>query len=495
MQPLFQAQGVYKAFDSTQALKNASLTIYPGEVHGLVGENGSGKSTLASIISAVRPSDAGKMELFGEPYTPGNVPEAMEAGVSLIIQEEGSFTYVDVAANIFAGREKLFAKGGIVNSKAMHRAARKALDDCNIHNISEYMPMIALSFEQMKLVEVARAMSSDPKLLIVDETSAALSKDGRAILYANMQRMKDAQKAVLFIAHDIDELMAYSDRITILRDGENVITLTKDEFDADLIKSSMIGRPIQSDLYRAEYSASHGEKVAISTDKLCYRNIRDIDFSAYEGEIVGVGGLSGCGMHEFGQLLYGALRPDSGQIEVGDEKPKTLVQFIEAGVGYISKERDTQSLIRTMNIRDNICIVSLSKIAKGGLITKRQENSFMERWRRNLDIRMRDGNQFVMQLSGGNKQKVALAKWMGADPDIYIMDCPTRGIDVGVKLKVYQIIEELKKQGKTIILISEELVELIGMCDRIYIMKDGEVSGTFTRSDDLKERTLLDCMI
>ncbi len=495
MQPLFKAQGVYKAFDSTQALKDASVILYPGEVHGLVGENGSGKSTLASIIAAVRSADAASMELDGEPYAPKDVPEAMAAGISLIIQEEGSFSYVDVAANIFAGREKLFTKGGIINVRAMHRAARKALDACGVTAISEYMPMIALSFEQMKLVEVARALSSDPRVLIVDETSAALSKDGRSILYSNMQRMKDEGKAVLFIAHDIDELMEYSDRITILRDGENIVTLTKEEFDSDRIKSSMIGRPVQADLYRSEAEATCGEKVTLRAEKLCYRNIWNVDFEAHEGEIVGIGGLSGSGMHEFGQLLYGGLRPDSGRVEAMGRQPKTPSQFVKAGVGYISKERDTQSLIRTMNIRDNVCLVSLGKISKGGFITKRRETKFMNQWRENLDIRMRDGNQFVLQLSGGNKQKVALAKWMGADPSVFIMDCPTRGIDVGVKLKVYEIIAELKRQGKTIVMISEELMELIGMCDRIYIFRDGKVSGSFVRSEELAERTLLDCMI
>jgi ribose transport system ATP-binding protein len=493
---ILQVNSVYKSFGITQALADVSLSLYGGCIHGLAGENGSGKSTLSSIIAGAQKADGGLMTLFGEPFAPNNMPSATNSGISIIIQEQGTFPSVTVAANIFAGRENLFIKNGLLDVSKMNAEARKALDLIGATNIKESVILGTLSFEQCKLVELARAVYINPKILIVDETSAVLSKEGRDVLYSNMKKTRDAGNSVLFITHDIDELMEYSDKITILRDGRVITTLQKSEFDDDKIKENMIGRKLQGDYYRNDTKSSRENEIALSVKGLYYREIQDISFDLHRGEIVGIGGLSNCGMHDLGKLLVGVLKPDSGNVTTGKsiivKNPETA---IKNKLAYISKDRDQESLMNTMTVRENICLLSMKKLSKFGLVLKRIERRYANEWKQTLDIRMKDTEQFVIYLSGGNKQKIALAKWMAFDPYVYIMDCPTRGIDIGAKAAIMKVILSLKEQGKAILLISEELAELIGLCDRVLIMKSGKISGSFERSTDLSENMLIHYMI
>ena len=487
---------INKSFGITKALDDVDLNLKAGTILGLIGENGSGKSTLASIVAGAQKADSGEMYLLGEKYEPVNMPDAIDKGISLIIQEQGTFSSVSAASNIFSGREDTFVENGILNNKKMNAEARKALNDINAININEKVVTSSLSFEERKVLEIARANYAHPKVLIVDETSAVLSKDGRDVLYSIMKKTRNEGNSVIFIAHDVAEMMEHSDEITILRDGAVVTTLKKSEFDEDKIKSLMIGRAIENDYYRSDYDPNYEDDIALSVNNISYNKIKGISFEVHKGEIFGIGGLSDCGMHELGKIIYGAVQPDYGTVTVNGELNNSPSKSIMNKCAYISKDRDQESLMRTMSIRENVCLESLDKIKRfGGVLTKKTENQFTERWRKELSIKMDNPNQYVMYLSGGNKQKVALARWMAFNPDVYIMDCPTRGIDVGAKAAIMKLIRNFKTSGKAIIIISEELPELIGLSDRIMIIKDGISSGTFTRSKELTEGYLIKYMI
>lgn len=493
---LFQAHEINKSFGVTRALVDLDLVLLRGQIHGLIGENGSGKSTLASIIAGAQKADSGTMELRGDAYAPLNMPDAAARGVSLIIQEQGTFGAVSVAANIFSGRESRFVRGGLLDVGARNREARKALDQIDAVSINEKTVTSQLSFEERKFLEVARAVYSDPCLLIVDETTAVLSKEGRDVLYSIMHKKRDEGNTVLFITHSVEELIEHSDQITVLRDGELVKTLSREEFDPAVIKELMIGRKLEESYYRSDTVCSHDDDVRLRARNLYYRQIKNVSFDVHKGEIFGIGGLSDCGMHPLGKLLYGALPVDAGTVEVmGKGKNTSPGAAIRNRCAYVAKDRDQESLMRTMTIRENICLLSFKKIEKLGLLFKRAEKRFTQTWREKLDIRMRDTEQYVMHLSGGNKQKVALARWIAFDPDVYIMDCPTRGIDVGAKAEIMRLIREFKEQGKAIVVISEELPELIGLCDRVMILKNGESMGIFDRSADLTEGLLINYML
>ena len=494
---LFQAKNIYKSFGPTKALVDVSLDLYTGEVVGLIGENGSGKSTLTTIIARIQKGDSGEMFLHGQPYDPADVIEATAKGVCMVTQEQATFEDISVAANIFIGEEKKFAAGPIMNVPRMKAEAKKALEMIGVSYIDVSTLAGKLAFEDRKLIEIARAVYMDPDILIIDETSTTLGKKGRDILYSVINKMRFSGKAVIFISHDIDEIMEVCDRVTILRDGHQVAEIGKKDFTGHDIKQQMVGREIAENFYRTDYDRTCSEEVALRAEHIAFGSLRDISFDVHKGEIVGVGGLADCGMHDLGKILFGLERPDLGKVETGSGKEiKKNTDAIKSDFAYISKNRDREALFSVMSIRDNICIASLNKLANSlGLISNKKEKSFVKTWTDELQVKMDNINQYVMYLSGGNKQKVAVAKWLGFAADVFILDCPTRGIDVGVKAAIYKLLTELKAQGKAIIMISEELPEVIGMSDRILILKDGVISGEFKRSPELTESFLINYMI
>lgn len=493
---LISVRNISKSFGITQAVKNVSIDMRPGQILGLIGENGSGKSTLSSIIACIQKADAGEIFFENEPFTPENGVQANARGVCMILQEKGTFDTLTVAKNIFVGKERMFVKGGLLSNRAMDKTAQKALNDIGAGHIRANMPMAALSFEDSKLVEVARAMFAQPKLLIVDETTTALSQSGRAILYGIMNRLKGEGKAVLFISHDIEELMQVCDTLTVLRDGDYVDTLEKPDFDAAKIRRLMVGRDVADNYYRSDLDTSAGEDVVLCMEHVFSKELRDVSFLLHRGEILGFGGLADCGMHELGSIAFGLLQPDLGKVAAENGRPLFSAQAAtKTGIAYISKNRDMESLMVSSNIRDNICLASYKKLRKGPVVLPSAEKDFVGKWANMLEIKMRDMEQYVMELSGGNKQKVALAKWLGFGADVFIMDCPTRGIDIGVKSNIYRLMEDLKREGKSILLISEELPEVIGMSDRVIMLKDGAITGEFKREEGLTGAKLIDFMV
>lgn len=495
-QVILKAAGIYKSFGATKALKNADLMITAGEIHGLIGENGSGKSTLSSIIAGAQPFDEGKMEYKGNAYCPQNIFEAIYHGIAMVGQEQCTFEDMTVAENIFVGKEDRFVKFGIVRTGEMVKEAKIILDRLGLAKILPENRLKKYDFEQRKLIELARALYEEPQLLIIDETSTTLGQSGREVLYKSMFRMKEEKKSVLFISHDIDEIMEICDRVTILRDGDIICTMEKKDYDSHQMKQFMVGREIEENYYRTDYDGRLTDDVALEAQGICTEQIDNISVQLHYGEILGIGGLTDCGMHELGQILFGLKKPLRGTVKTGDG---TSIRNSSVALGkkmaYISKNRDKEALMLASTIQENICLPSLKRLRKGLIISRRQEQKFTKEYAGLLQVKMDNINQNVMYLSGGNKQKVAVAKWLGTDADIYIFDCPTRGIDVGVQSDIYDLLEELKKKGKAILMISEELPELIGMSDRILVLKEGKLSAEFPRDQELSESKLIQYII
>lgn len=495
---LFQAKMINKSFGPTHAVADFSMEIAPGEIRGLIGENGSGKSTFSSIVVGLNRPDSGELYFKGQPYNPRNTEMAAKAGVSLIVQEIGTIAGISVAANIFINKEEQFAKHGMLDYGRMNAEARKILDKIGGEHIDPAAPTGKLNLEDRKLVEIAKAMYSEPSLLIIDETSNALTTHGRNILYQNINAVRDAGGSVMFITHDLDELVSVCDSVTIMRDGHYVTTLRGDEMDMKTMKELMVGREISNNFYRSDTAPNYNrDKVVLEARNLSSIEVDDVSFQLHEGEILGIGGLAESGMHELGRLLFGIERKDAGEVVVtqSGEEIHAPKDAIRNSVGYMSKNRDTEALLLRFSITDNIALPSLDRLRRKGVILKKNERGLAKEWADNLSIKMRGLDDLCTKLSGGNKQKVVLGKWLGNDSHILIMDCPTRGIDIGVKESIYRLMEDLKRDGRAMIMISEELPELIGMSDTILIMKDGRITHKVDRSPEIKEQTIIQYMI
>lgn len=495
---LIEARKLSKHFGVTVALDEVSFGVKPGEIRGLIGENGSGKSTASSIFAGMQQASGGEVYYKGEPWKPATMLEAQENGICMIVQETGTIPNITVAENIFLGHEKEFAKGPFVSRRKMIKAANDLLAEVGITGVEASRPMGSYDFQTRKLVEVAKALYWKPDLFIVDETTTALSQSGRELVYRLSRRLSEEGKAVMMISHDLDEIMTYCDTLTVLRDGKIVGNLEKCEFDPDLIKQMMVGREISGDYYHSDMDG-YSEEVVLKAD--CITTMSDLlcfSIELHKGEILGIGGLSHCGMHTLGKALFGAEKVLDGEVKVGPNgvKIKNTVVAIRNGVGYVSKNRDLESLCLQSPIYDNIAATGYkTNRGIGPLISLKKEKSYVRSQIEQLSIKCASMYHRVATLSGGNKQKVAMGRWIAADSDILILDCPTRGIDIGVKAAMYQLIYDMKKAGKSIVLISEELPELIGMSDRIVIMKDGEITYDADRKDGFSEQKLIQYMI
>ena len=492
---MLEVRELSKRFGSTVALDSFSFTVHAGEIHGLIGENGSGKSTAASIVAGMQHPDGGEMFFCGQPWKPGSALEAQKGGVGMIVQEAGCIADLTVAQNIFLGGEREFSTGPFVNARKMNERAQEALDILQLEGIYPSMPVRLLDMQQRKLVELAKLLYARPKLLIVDETSTALSLSGRNKLYEQMLRLRAEGNSVLIISHDLQEIQQYCDSVTVLRDGKGIVVIPKEEYSDAYLRNSMIGRELKENYYRADCDG-YGEQVVLKAERITdLDSFMNVSLELHRGEILGVGGLSECGMHELGQALYGDRAVLTGAVTVGEVQVKSCKQAVRLGVAYLSKDRDRESLALGSTIYNNIASTGYRRNKTGGFMSGRKERNYVQKQQEQLSIKCRDVHQEVKALSGGNKQKVVFGKWIAADPDIYIMDCPTRGVDVGVKAAMYQLMDQLRRQGKSIVMISEEMPELIGMSDRILMMKDGRIAGEFHRAEGFTEQKLVEVMI
>ncbi|MGI6072232.1 MAG: sugar ABC transporter ATP-binding protein [Lachnospiraceae bacterium] len=496
---VFTIRGLNKHFGPTHANKNVDLDLKKGEIRGLIGENGSGKSTLISQIAGIYPSDSGEMTINGEPYVPTDPLYAYKHKISMVLQELGVVGNLSVAANVFLGRTKQFAKAGFVNLKKMNRAAAEVFKKWDIP-----MPPLGgnvgkMLIEERKMVELARALSIEPNILLLDEITQSLSMNNREKLYDILKKIKELGRSVILITHDVEEMLRITDNITVLRDGEVVGTVVSSETDPDTVKHMMVGREMEGDYYRSDRSAEYDDTVVLKVDNISVPGeIEDITFDVHAGEIIGLCGLSDSGIHSVGKALYGLSKISKGSITLCESGKtiRTPMQALGSRMGYVPKDRDSEAMMINDSVRENFSLPSMTELSGPvGYISPKKMNELASRMVDQLSVKCTGILQPVNALSGGNKQKINLGRWLAKDLKVLILDCPTRGVDVGVKAYIYSLMKEAKKEKIAIVLISDELTEVIGMADRLIVMKDGKMTRVISRDGDFTEQAIIEVMI
>ena len=494
---LLVAEHIDKRFGITHAVNDVSLTINAGEIRALIGENGSGKSTFSQMLCGIYTIGGGTFTLDGKELHCRNQVEANNEGVAIIVQEMGTLSGLTVAENIFLGHEEPFMHMGVKDTRAMNKAAQRLLNEYGFGRVKASDMIDLYNFEDRKLVEIVKATYMKPKILVVDETTTALSQNGRYELYKIMDAIRADGRSVIFISHDLGEVLTHTDTISVLRDGEYIATVQTKDMTEDDLKRLMVGREIGTAYYRTDYGEPISGEVVVSVKNVDVPGeIHDVSFDLHRGEILGFGGLSECGMHEVGKAIFGASWDRTGSVKLADgTKINDIPTAIKHSIAYASKNRDVESIIINESIRNNIVLPSIDDLADHGLLNNKKLTAFADKYANEMQTKMQNVNQFVSDLSGGNKQKVVLARWIGKGSDILVLDSPTRGIDVKVKQAIYGLMADLRKQGKSIIMISEEIPELLGMADRILVMKDGRINGEFLRDPNLSEEDLIAKMV
>ena len=494
---MLRSDNINKNFGITHAVKDASISFNEGEIHGLIGENGSGKSTFCSMLCGIHNITSGHFYLRDQEVAPKNLIDANEHSISIIVQEIGTLPGLTVAENIFLGKEKPFMKGPFRNTAKMNSEAQKILDSYGYQRIKANMMIDHYNFEDRKLIEIVKATWFNPDVVVVDETTTALSQSGRDDLFRIMDDVRAKGHLVIFISHDMGEILAHTDRVSCLRDGEYVGTVNTPEVNADDLKRMMVGRELKGKYYRTDYDTPISDEVVIDVQNVSVPGkLKNLSFQLHKGEILGFGGLSDSGMHEIGKAVFGASYNRTGTVKLADgTEIKDIKQAINKSIAYASKDRDNESIICADTIKSNVALPSLSDLAHGVVIKDKELSAFSDKYAKQMSTKMNSIQQDVSELSGGNKQKVVLARWIGKDSDLLVLDSPTRGIDIKVKADIYNLMDDLRKKGKSILMISEELPELMGMSDRILIMKDGELSQEFRRDASLTEQDIISAMV
>lgn len=487
---------ISKRFGPTLANDHISLTFKKGEIHGLTGENGSGKSTLSTIICGVQKQDSGSMYLNGTLYEPLSPADARNKKVSMVLQEMGIIPNLPGCINMFLGMEKQFEKNGIISSKLILERSQEELKKWDFPDINLQCPASALNIEQRKVIEVVRALINDPDILVLDEVSQALSLDLRLKLHNVMQKLKDKGKTIIFISHDLEEVIQICDSITVLRDGCVVGTKQRNELDLNNLKYMMVGREMKGTYYRGDTGDDISDEVVLSVENLNVENVlHNITFDVHKNEILAICGLSDGGIHELGKAIYGIDIKHSGAVidKSTNRRIHKPSQFIKAGGVYLSKDRDRDCLMLGATIRDNVYLPSATdnKAFIKPSIPKRIACYAVDKY----SIKTENISNLITSLSGGNKQKVNLCRWMLRHPVFAILDSPTRGVDVGVKANIYQLLENEREKGLAIVMICDELAEAMGMADRILVIKDGALQKEFLRKDGFTENALVEAMI
>ena len=485
-----EMRGFNKAFGSNQVLKDAGFLLKDGEVHALMGENGAGKSTLMKILTGVYTKDAGTIYVDGKEVSYKNPQEAEKAGIVFIYQELNVLFDLTVEENLFMGKE-ITKKFGICDKKAMRAKAQEVMDRMGV-NIPIDAVMSDLSVGQQQMVEICKALMVDAKVLIMDEPTAALTQSETEVLFEVMNSLRSKGVSIVYISHRMEEIFELCDRITILRDGQYIDTKYIKDITMDDVVQMMIGREIGERFPSRDVTI--GAEVLRVEDLSHERFFRGVNFSVRAGEVLGVSGLMGAGRTEIMQAIFGNLPGVTGKIiiegrEISIHNPR---QAIAAGIGFITEDRKTEGLLLEKSIAENIELANLGKVSKSSVLSAKKGAELVKRGISEFRIKCFGPDHECGNLSGGNQQKVVLAKWIYTDPKILILDEPTRGVDIGAKKEIYSVINELAAKGVAVIMVSSELPEVLGMSDRIMVVHEGKVPGIIdaATADQAKVMTL-----
>jgi len=482
--------GIDKSFSGNQVLTNVDIEIKHGEIHALMGENGAGKSTLVKVLTGIHPRDNGVVKLDGKEVTFTNPKEAEEKGIIVIHQELNIIPHLTVAENMFLGKELTYGKTGILNTKAMKKQTVQSLKRLGVTNIHPDETAGNLSVGQQQMVEIARAIATDAKLIVMDEPTAALTDREIESLFKVIDSLKTQGVSIIYISHRMEEIFNICDRITILRDGQYIGTENIAETSFEEIVKMMVGRELGEQFPERDRPVGDVIFEVANLGRAGY--FKDINFDIKEGEILGVAGLMGAGRSEVMEVIFGFHKKDSGSIKLNGKNLtiKHPRDAVKAGIGFITEDRKSKGLVIDASIRENIALTNLKTISSGGVISNSKENKMVIELIKRLHVRTTGGGQEVKSLSGGNQQKVVIAKWLGINPTILILDEPTRGVDVGAKKEIYSIMNKLTESGVAIIMISSELPEVLGVSDRIMVMYEGEITAFLNRDEADQERIM-----
>lgn len=485
---ILELNKISKSFSGVEVLHEVSFALRPGEVHALLGENGAGKSTLVKIITGVHQPDKGEILLKGEPVHFSDARESRQAGIAAIYQELSLFPDLDVAENIFAGRQPVTA-GGRVDWRKLYDEAGKLLESLGV-KLDLKQKARLLSIAQQQMVEIARAFSINAQILIMDEPTSSLTLHEVDDLFRLVRRLREQGTAVVFISHRLDELYALADRVTVLRDGSYVDTRPMQDVTRDELIRMMVGRTITNLFPKQDVQV--GDVVLKVEDLTRAGSFHDVSFELRRGEILGLAGLVGAGRTNVARAIFGVEPPTAGRIWVEGREVRVTSpqQAIELGLAYVPEDRQLHGLIPSMPLTPNISLPMLHHYAQAGWLQDKRERRSAYDAAVQMEVRANNVWQLARELSGGNQQKVVLAKWLSTNPRILILDEPTRGIDVGTKAAVHGLMSKLAAEGLAILMISSELPEILGMSDRIIVMREGYVTAHFSRAEATQEKII-----
>ena len=487
--PVVSLKGIEKSFPGVKALQGVSLDLFAGEVHMIMGENGAGKSTLMKILCGAYAADAGEIFYKGTREILAGPQDARRLGIAVIFQEFSLVPHLDVAQNILLGREPKGLLPGQIDLKRLYAEAQRYLDMLG-SDIDARTPVHRLRVAEQQMVEIAKALSQDARVLVLDEPTSALSDRESEQLFKVIRTLQSEGVAMAYISHRMAEVFALGDRITVLRDGQFIGTRLQGETSSDEIVRMMVGRSVDMS-YARTYCETPGEAVVTLAGVSSPNGIRDVSITVRRGEIVGLAGLVGSGRTEIARVIFGADAVSAGEILChGKVYGRTPTAARDSGIALIPESRKTQGLALARSVRDNIMAASLKRTFPGGWFSPGRANAIAGSLIERLRIATPSPAHRAGNLSGGNQQKVVIAKWLNADADLFIFDEPTRGIDVGAKAEIFALIDGLVKQGRAVLMISSELPEIVSVCDRAYVMRDKRIAGELDRANLTQENVM-----
>jgi ABC-type sugar transport system ATPase subunit len=478
---------IHKTFPGVKALQGVDLEILPGEIHALCGENGAGKSTLMNILAGNVPADGGKITINGEALVIGSPRESFQIGIATVHQHLSLTDTLSVAENIYANTQPV-NRWGLIQYGELFRQTRLLLEQLGLDHIDPRRLAGTLSAAERQMIEIAKALSKHPSVLILDEPTASLTERETTILFSILKNLKQHNISIIYISHRLDEIFLLADRITVLKDGQSQGTFPKEHLSKEELIRKMVGRDVE----KVKTSVSRKKEVALSVQSLTGKGFTNITFKLNKGEILGLSGLVGAGRTEIARAIFGADKIISGTINADDRVLDGThpADAIHHRIAYVPEERKKLGLFQEMTIEENIIVAASKKVAMRGFFDAAKSTNFAKAMTEKLRIAAPDVKTKAGRLSGGNQQKVLLAKWLLTDPDILIVDEPTHGIDVGARFEIYTILQSLAASGKSILMISSDLPELLSICDRIIVIKEGAVAGEFQAAEATEEKIM-----
>lgn len=486
---MIEMTGISKAFSGNQVLKDVSFSLEKGEIHALMGENGAGKSTLMKVLTGIYKRDGGMIKVKGKEVNFSSPKEAEKAGIAVIHQELNILPHLSIAENMFLGKEETVGKTSILKTKSMNDKTKKILFELGL-DVNPSSPASELSVGKQQIVEIAKALSAEAEVIVMDEPTAALTDREIDTLFKTIRDLQEKGVSFIYISHRMEEIFSLCDRITVLRDGEFAGEKFIRDTSFEEVVQLMVGRELGE-----RFPERHAQ---IGEVKLAVRGLtrnghfENVSFDLHKGEVLCIAGLMGAGRTEVAQTLFGYRKATAGEVELDGKKVKINSPGAakKLGIGYVTEDRKSEGLLVDFTVEENISLTNFREISKYGLISRKKESALFLSMKERLGIRTSGPHQTAKSLSGGNQQKVVIAKWLGIEPDLLILDEPTRGVDVGAKKEIYSIINQLAERGVAVLMISSELPEVLGMADRVLIMHEGKLAGELSKEEMTQEKIM-----